>query len=102
MISDSDFKAAQDHQNSERVSHLENVRADLLDSVNKVEAQIEALQTALPQAKQAIKARIAKPAAEKETCSLSSWKEFLWQGRTTTSSVAIHEAPASAGAFYSL
>ena len=72
VISDSDFKAAQDHQNAERVSHLENVRADLLDSVNKVEAQIEELQTALPQAKQAIKAPIAEPAAENEICSLSA------------------------------
>ncbi len=78
VISDSVFKAAQDRQNTERVSHLENVRADLLDSVNKVEAQIEALQTALPQAKQAIKAPIAEPAAAKETCSLSARKEFLW------------------------
>ena len=28
--------------------------------------------------------------------------KFLWQLGTTTSSVAIHEAPASAGAFYFL
>lgn len=72
VISDSEYKAAQDRQNAERISHLENVRADLLDSVNKVEAQIEELQTALPQAKQAIKAPIAEPAAEKQTCSLSA------------------------------
>ena len=72
VISDSEFKAAQDHQNAERVSHLENVRADLLDSVNKVEAQIEELQTTLPQAKQAIKAPIAEPVEEKKTCSLSA------------------------------
>ena len=72
VISDSEFKADQDRHNAERVSHLENVRADLLDSVNKVEAQIEALQTALPQAKQAIKAPIAEPAAAKEACSFSA------------------------------
>ena len=72
VISDSEFKADQDRQNAERVSHLENVRADLLDSVNKVEAQIEELQTALPQAKQVIKAPIAEPAAAKETCSRSA------------------------------
>ena len=68
VISDSEYKAAQDYQNAERVSHLENVRADLLDSVNKVEAQIAELQTALPQAKNAIKAPVAEPAEEKEAC----------------------------------
>ena len=70
VISDSQYKAAQDRQNAERVSHLESVRADLLDSVNKVEAQIAELQTALPQAKQAIKAPVVEPATEKEACSL--------------------------------
>ena len=56
VISDSEYKAAQDRKNAERVAHLENVRADLLDSVNKVEEQIAELQLSLPEAKEAAKA----------------------------------------------
>ena len=48
VVSDSEYKAAQDRQNAERVAHLENVRADLHDSVNKVETQIAELQPSLP------------------------------------------------------
>lgn len=67
VISDSEYKAAQDRKNAERVAHLENVRADLLDSVNKVEEQIAELQPSLPEAKEAAKAPApaVEPAAEK-------------------------------------
>ncbi len=48
VISDSKYKDVQDNQDTELVAHLENVRADLLESINKVEAQIAELRPSRP------------------------------------------------------
>lgn len=48
VISDSKYKDAQDNQNTELVAHIENVRADWLDSINKVAAQIAELRPSPP------------------------------------------------------
>ena len=48
VISDSKYKDAQDNQNTELVAHIENVRADLLDSINKVAAQVAELRPSPP------------------------------------------------------
>ncbi len=64
VISDSQYQAAQDRKNAKRVAHLENVRADLLDSVHQVEAQIAKLEPSLPKAKEAATPAV-EPAVEK-------------------------------------
>ncbi len=48
VISDSKYKDAKDNQNNELGAHLENVRADLPDSSNKVEAELAELRPSRP------------------------------------------------------
>jgi len=101
VISDSEYKAAQDRKNAERVAHLENVRADLLDSVNKVEEQIAELQPSLPEAKEAAKAPApaVEPAGVKAPVAVWLHKGFWWYGRATETLCAIGDAPNRSGAF---
>ena len=50
VIPDSEYKAAQGHQNAQRVACLEARRAEHLSVVDQLEKQIAELQPALPQA----------------------------------------------------